>query len=139
MAATPADGLLRTYPEEVQRLCEAARRAIRRWVPGVTEAVDAPARMLSYSHGPGYGGMVCTLLLSKTGIKLGIVEGASLPDPRGLLEGTGKRHRHVPLSTPEDLRRPGVKELVLAASAACRARLDGVPRKVKEVRTLPRS
>ena len=123
MAVTSVEGLLRGYSEDVQRLGEAARRAIRTWVPGMSESVDAAARTIAYAHAPGYAGMVCTLIMSKTGIKLGIVEGASLPDPRGLLEGTGKRHRHVPLSTPGDLRRPGTKELVLAASAACRARL----------------
>ena len=77
MAVTSVDGLLRTYSEDVQQLGEAARRAIKQWVPGVSEAVDASERMLAYSHGPGYAGMVCTLILSKTGIKLGIFEGAS--------------------------------------------------------------
>lgn len=123
MAVTSSEGLLRTYSAEIQRLGEAARHAIKRWAPGVSEAVDVPARMLAYRYGPGYAGMVCTLILSKTGIKLGIFEGASLPDPHGLLAGTGKRHRHVQLFTPRDLRRAGLKELVLAASAACRARL----------------
>jgi hypothetical protein len=66
---------------------------------------------------------VCTLILSKTGIKLGLVGGATLPDPHRLLSGSGKVHRQMQLSTPADLRQAGVKALVLAASVACRARL----------------
>jgi hypothetical protein len=38
-----------------------------------------------------------------------------LPDPAGLLEGTGKSLRHVKVRTMEDLRRPELKNLILAA------------------------
>jgi hypothetical protein len=48
--------------------------------------------------------MVCTLILSKSGVKLGLVGGAALSDPYGLLAGTGKVHRHVQLRAPEDLK-----------------------------------
>ena len=82
------------------------------------------ARLISYAHGPGYKGAVCTIILSKTGIKLGLIGGAALADPHGLLAGSGKVHRHVQLHTLEDLRRPGLQQLVLDASAACRRRLD---------------
>ena len=118
------DTLLRPYPEEVQILVRQARKTLLQWLPKATEGVDASARMLAYSYGPGYKGMVCTLLLSKSGVKLGLVGGAALPDPRGLLAGTGKVHRHVQLRTGRDLQQAGLKQLVLGASAACRKRLD---------------
>jgi hypothetical protein len=118
-----AKTLLRSYPEAVQALAEEARQRITAWLPGVAENVDPSARLFSYAHGPGYRGAVCTLILSKTGVKLGLVGGAALSDPAGLLAGAGKVHRHVQLSRPEDLRRPALKKLVLDASAACRARL----------------
>lgn len=41
--------------------------------------------------------MVCTLIISPSGVKLGIVGGVELPDPHSLLEGSGKTHRHVVL------------------------------------------
>ena len=118
------DALLRSYPEEVQILARLARKTLREWLPNAGESVDASARMLAYRYGPGYRGMVCTLLLSKSGIKLGLVGGAALADPRGLLAGAGKVHRHVQLRTVEDLQQAGLKELVLGASAACRERLE---------------
>jgi hypothetical protein len=68
--------------------------------------------------------MVCTLLFSKSGVKLGLVDGAALPDPYGLLAGTGRVHRHVQLRAPQDLKQAGLKQLVLGASAACKKRLE---------------
>ncbi|HEY4363615.1 MAG TPA: hypothetical protein VGN17_21800 [Bryobacteraceae bacterium] len=117
------DKLLQTYPEPVQTLARAARETLREWLPNASEAVDESAKMLAYSHGTGYQGMACTLLLSKTGVKLGIAFSAALPDPRGLLAGAGKLHRHVPLRVLQDLQQPGLKQLVKAANAACHKRL----------------
>jgi hypothetical protein len=118
------DTLLRSYPEDVQMLVRQARNTLREWLPKASEAVDASARMLAYGYGPGYKGMVCTLILSKSGVKLGLVGGAALADPRGLLAGTGKVHRHIQLRTVPDLQQAGLKQLVLGASAACHKRLD---------------
>ena len=114
---------LDSYPESVQTLARDARKLLREWLPGIKETVDESARMFAYAYAPGYRGMVCTLILSKTGVKLGIVGGASFPDPHNLLRGAGKVHRHVPLKTSGDLREPGVKALVSAAATACHQRL----------------
>ena len=66
---------------------------------------------------------MCTLIPSRAGVKLGIVRGAELDDPRGLLAGSGKVHRHVAaLRSPADLKRPGVRPLLKAALAAWRRR-----------------
>jgi len=118
------DTLLRSYPEDVQILARQARKTLREWLPNADERADPSARMFGYSYGPGYKGMICTLILSKSGIKLGLVGGAALADPRGLLAGTGKVHRHVQLRTVRDLQQAGLKQLVLGASAACHKRLD---------------
>ena|SRR5579884_4203710 len=77
------DELLASYPAHVQDLCSGARKFLRRCLPEAQESADESARMLSYRLGPGYKGMVCTLLLSKTGIKLGIVGGARLTGSQG--------------------------------------------------------
>ena len=55
-------------------------------------------------------------------MKVGIVGGASFADPDGLLEGRGKRHRHIVLKTAADLDRAAVRDLVRAAGRACRER-----------------
>lgn len=111
------------YPENVRKIARHARGVLRKWLPRAKETKDTPARMFAYAYGPGYRGVVCTLILSKTGIKLGIPWGASFPDTHKVLRGAGKVHRHVPLTSIEDLQQPGIRELVAAASAACNERL----------------
>ena len=91
-------------------------------LPGAEEILDESAKLLGYGYGPGYKGLVCTLLLSKNGIKLGISHGSELPDPKQLMQGSGKVHRHVPLRTSADLKQPGLKPLLKAALAAWKHR-----------------
>src|SRR6476620_10654046 len=121
MAATrTVDALLKSYPPDVQALAAAARKQLCRLLPNVEEHADASAPVIAYGYGPGYRGMVCTLLLSKSGVKVGLVRGSELPDPHHLLEGSGKVHRHIPLRTPADLKRPGVTDLIKQTHAAWR-------------------
>ena len=61
MAKTKVESFLASYPPETQALALHARTFLVRGLPGVAEAVDLPARMIGYSYGPGYRGMVCTL------------------------------------------------------------------------------
>ena len=112
--------LLEAYPTEVRALARSARRLIRQLLPAVDEQVDAAAPVIGYSCGAGYRGLVCTLILSKSGVKLGLVNGAALDDPHDLLEGSGKVHRYIQLHAAGDLRKPGVDRLLKAAFAAAR-------------------
>ncbi len=114
--------LLESYPADVQALAAGARHLIRQLLPKVEESVDPSAPVVGYGYGPGYRGMVCTLILSKSGVKLGLVRGAELADPRALLEGSGKVHRYVQLRAPADLRKAGLSQLIKAAYAAWQER-----------------
>lgn len=114
--------LAATYPPDVRRLARAARALIRKLLPKCEENVDIHGPYVSYGYGPGYRDMVTSLILSRKGVKLGVL--ASVPDPYGLLQGDGKRWRHVVLKEPTDLRRPGVEEIVRAAHRAWRVGHD---------------
>lgn len=114
----PIDEFFAGYPPIVSGLATSLRRIIRSAVRDAAETLDEPGRVVGYSVGSGYSGLVCTIIPSKTGVKLGIVRGAELPDPRQLLEGTGKRHRYVQFTQPSDLDRAGIEELLEAARAA---------------------
>ena len=122
-----ADAFLAAYSADVSELANAARKALAKALPGIAEGVDKPAKLLGYSYGPGYKGLVCTLIMSKSGVKLGIFRGSELPDPAGLMEGSGKVHRYVQLRAPEDLVRPEIEELLAAALAAWRERAAAAP------------
>jgi hypothetical protein len=125
IAGTELPSLLKPYQASVQEIVGEARRIILAILPGATEVVDSKARLVGYGYGTGYRDIICTLILSKGGVKLGVVGGASLPDPHHLMEGMGKVHRHVPLRTSEDLRRAGMKPLLQAALSAWRQRTSG--------------
>jgi hypothetical protein len=56
--------------------------------------------------------MICTIILSKKGIKLGFYKGAELPDPKKLLTGSGEVHRYVEIKSEEDIRNPALLELL---------------------------
>jgi len=119
---TEVETFLAAYPQEVRDVAMAARALLAEALPGAEETLDESAKLLGYGYGPGYKGVVCTLLLSKTGVKLGIARGSELPDPKQLMQGSGKVHRHVQLRTTVDLEQPGLKPLLKAALAAWKKR-----------------
>lgn len=109
--------LLAAYSPAVQALARQARALVLATLPAVEEQVDAPARLLSYSYGPKMKDVVCVLMPLKAGMNLGLPHGVALPNPAGLLQGTGKRHRHVRLTTPADLDHPALLALLQASAA----------------------
>jgi hypothetical protein len=60
----------------------------------------------------------------KTHVNVGFFCGASLADPAGLLEGSGKRMRHVKLTPGRDPNVAALRALIAAAYADIKRRLD---------------
>jgi hypothetical protein len=110
--------MLAPYPRDVQSLARAARALMMDVLPKVKETVDPTGPYITYAYEPGYQGVVSYITVSKQGVKLGVARGASLPDPKKLLQGSGKSNRHVVIKTPDDLETPGLRQLVRAALAA---------------------
>jgi len=108
--------LLKTYSPDVQTVARRTRAFILDMLPNAKESVDGSGPYVGYGYGSGYKGLVCTIIVSKTGVKLGLAGGAKLADPTGLLEGTGKVHRYIVVKTPDDLQKAGVRTLVRAAA-----------------------
>lgn len=48
-------------------------------------------------------------------VNLGFNDGASLPDPKGILEGQGSRIRHISIKSPDDLKRPELRSYIRRA------------------------
>ena len=94
------DNLLAKYPNDVQEITTETRRVIFAALPKAAEQVGSKANVVGYGFGAGYSNLICTIIMSKSGVKLGLVGGASLPDPKKLLTGTGKVHRYVQLTAP---------------------------------------
>jgi hypothetical protein len=120
--------LIGLYPTEVRALALAARELITRVVVGGQETVDRTAKVIGYGYGPGYKDTICTLIMSKRGVKLGIVRGSELPDPDSLLQGSGKVHRYIPLQTVADVKHPGVEQMIRAGLVAWKQRTESTSR-----------
>jgi hypothetical protein len=108
---------LARYSPEIQKLALQARELVFEIIPGAVEQIDSSAGMIAYGTGAKMGDIICTIHPYKTTVNLGLYRAVELPDPQGILEGTGKLHRHVKLRTVADIQRPAVRELLLAAKA----------------------
>jgi hypothetical protein len=102
---------------EVRELARRTREIVRAMLPpDMLETVDGTD--IGYGWTRGYKGLTCVISVHSRWVNLGLADGASLPDPEGLLQGSGKRHRFVRIAASEDLERPGLRELLEAARDA---------------------
>jgi hypothetical protein len=111
------DAVLANFGPEVRELALAARTFVLKTVPNAAEMVDLKARIIGYGYSPRYADQVCILMPTKVGVNLGIAYAMQLPDPKKILEGTGKLHRHVKLKSKSDLESGALKALLKAALA----------------------
>ena len=118
------DDLLEMTPETLRPVVVALREAILSLHPEVNEVVRLGDRAASYGVGPrkmieGYA----YIMPHTNWINLGFYRGASLPDPEGLLEGTGAALRHVKVRTLDEAGNEGISNLLTAALTERRAAL----------------
>ncbi len=116
---TPVTELLEDFDTAVQQLALGARARILTLVPEAREKVTPGWKSMSYGTGSTMKDQFVALVLHKAHVNLQFLRGAELPDPAGILEGTGKAMRHVKLRSMKDLQRAEVDTLIEAA-----ARLD---------------
>ena len=57
-------------------------------------------------------GLAVALIPHAAHVNVQLADGAALADPLGIIEGTGKRIRHVKCRTPEDVARPELRALL---------------------------
>ena len=111
-----ADMLVAASPQ-VQSVARAARALLAESLPVVVEVVWPRQNIAGYGVGPRkMSEQYCYLALFAERINLGFYYGADLPDPAGLLEGSGALMRHIKITTAAQLATPAVHDLVAAAS-----------------------
>jgi hypothetical protein len=112
------DTFLKTYPPPVREIAVRARETIFSVLPGASEKVYPGWKVIQYAAGNGTQDVFAVLSPQRERVNLGLTNGAELPDPEGLLEGSGTGIRHVKLTSPEAAAMPAVKELVRGALQA---------------------
>lgn len=120
----PLETFLANYPDEIRQLALKLRDLILRELPSMIEQVDASSKIIGYGYNQTYKGLVCAIAPFPSYINLMFSKGAILSDPNGLLEGTGKKARHIKIRTTEDINRPAVRALLAAAAALTKDELD---------------
>jgi hypothetical protein len=110
------DELLEGRSPAVREMFLALRELARGLMPDATEQVDLPDRLLAFGFGPPGGvrisGLAVALIPHTAHVNVQLADGADLDDPAGIVEGTGKRIRHVKCRSLDDVARPAMRRLL---------------------------
>ncbi len=104
---------LSNYPEEIRRISAELRDMARKAMPQAHEFLYYDAVTYSLDSSP-LGRIVYISPMEKY-VTVGFLFGAQLSDQHHLLQGVGKRARHVKIRTLGEAKNPAIKELVRAA------------------------
>lgn len=108
---------LEPFPPFVRDTALQLRKRVLDVVPLAHETVwDASnAVSVAFSTAATKGTDICHVAIYSKHVNLGFADGASLPDPLGLLEGTGKRIRHASFRNPDETRAAWIDDYLRAA------------------------
>ena len=115
------DTFLKGYSPQVREIAVKARETILSVMPRATEKVYPAWKVIQYGSGADMKSVFAVISPQRERVNLGLANGADLPDPEGLLEGSGKGIRHVKLTSAQAAMAPAVKELVRGAFQATNA------------------
>jgi hypothetical protein len=120
---------LAAFDPRIGRLFLSARGVVLRAAPEANELVyDAyNAVSAAYTFSDRLAEAFCHVAAYAGHVNLGFNRGSELPDPAGLLAGSGARIRHVRLSGAEDLRGRALQALLRAAVAQGRSLVARAP------------
>jgi hypothetical protein len=112
------DRLLAEHSPELGAIERALRATIRAAAPDAVEQVDFGNRLIAFGRSMKMRGLLFAIIAHKTWVNLQLADGALLPDPDGLIEGTGKRIRHVKIRSVGAASSAPVVAIVAAQLAA---------------------
>jgi hypothetical protein len=111
------DRLLSEHPPEQQAIERALRATIRRELPAAVEQVDFGNKLIAFGRSMKMRGLLFAIIAHTSWVNLQLADGADLPDPGGLIEGTGKRIRHVKIRSVADVSSEPVLAIIRAQLA----------------------
>ena len=110
---------LSPYAPPIRALALAVRELMLSEAPSAIETIyDAySAVALGYSFNGRLKDSFCHIAVYTGHVNLGFNRGAELPDPRSVLQGSGRQVRHVRLDPGCDLRQPWLRRYIRMAIA----------------------
>jgi hypothetical protein len=109
---TPED-ILAEHTPQVRDVAERLRALIRMTVPEAMEVAYPGWHGIGYHHPET--GYVFAIFPEADRVRLGFEHGVDLPDPQGLLTGSGKRVRYVEIPAGKRPTVRAIRQLLLAA------------------------
>ncbi|HYX29458.1 MAG TPA: DUF1801 domain-containing protein [Pyrinomonadaceae bacterium] len=108
---------LRAYDREVQQLALKVRALLlEEMAPCYENIYDAySAVAIGYGTSDRLSDGIFHIAVYSRHVNLGFNDGATLPDPKRILEGNGARIRHITFKTESDLARPGIRAYIRRA------------------------
>lgn len=108
---------IQCFSEEIKEIARQTRKLIYRVLPEVVEIVWIKQKNIGFGTGrKKKTEHFCWLMPATNHVNLGFNYGAELPDPKGLLEGTGKLFRHYKVKSVEELLNPDLIDLLKYAT-----------------------
>jgi hypothetical protein len=120
-------GFMKRYTPKVAAVARRALAKMRRRLPGAVELVYDNYNALAIGFAPTEraSDAIFSIVLYPRWVSLFFLHGAGLPDPEKLLQGNGKRVRHLVLGDAARLDHSGVRDLMLRALESAPRPLDG--------------
>ena len=104
---------LSNLPPELRAIVKQLRAVARKNMPGADEFIYHDAIGYSFSDSPA--NRICYIAPQRKGyVNFGFFFGVSLPDPKKLLIGEGKRLRHVKVWSVKEAKNPALANLIAA-------------------------
>jgi hypothetical protein len=100
-----------------QKLIRSVRAAVRKRFPGANELVwdNYNFFVIGYSPTERPSDSIVSIAARANGVGLCFIQGARLPDPKKLLQGSGKQTRFIRVEAASQLAHPEVEALIAAA------------------------
>src|SRR5258705_13986549 len=120
MAHRPPPSLikfLKPYDREIKDLALKLRELVlEEMAPCYENIYDAySAVAIGYGASDRLRDGIFHIAVYAKGVNLGFNDGATLADPKGILEGSGNRIRHIKIRKPGDLARPEIRAYIKRA------------------------
>jgi hypothetical protein len=112
-------GFVGKFDAKNQALIRQIRKALRRRLPTAHELVydNYNFFVIGYSPTERPSDAIVSMAANAKGVGLCFLRGATLPDPKKILKGSGNQTRFVRLESADTLARPEVEALMRAAIA----------------------
>ena len=113
-------------PPDMAKLTKAVLARVRERIPGSIEMVydKKNALVIGFCSAERASNVINSIAVYSKWINLYFFEGDTLPDPEGLLQGTGSMVRSIRVTDAADLDRPAVRALMAEAQKCAEPPLD---------------